>query len=59
MKMNTKEMEQLILAQNTKRIELATANRTAANEMLLRMLANTSSLDPEVETISTGRDLYE
>lgn len=59
MKMDTKEMELLLAAQNTKRTELATANRTAANAMLQKMLQTYSNLDPEIESISTGRDLYE
>lgn len=59
MKMDKTELEALILAQNIKKQELSNANRIAANNMLTRMLATYSNLDPEVENISTGVDNYE
>lgn len=56
MKMDKIELKKIELLQAQKCKELLAANRTAANEMLLRML---SSLNPEVSEISVGEDLYE
>ena len=56
MKMDQREYEKLNESVEAKKKELITANREAANALLLRML---SALAPEIESISLGEDFHE